>query len=183
MRPEIVTVGHGTLEDASMISLLQGAGVQHVVDVRSLPGSRRNPQYGRQELERWLPAAGIAYSWEPRLGGRRRAAADSPNTALRNEAFKGYADWMGGGECRSGLDSLLEISRRQRTAVMCSETLWWKCHRRLLADALVLLRATGVLHLFHSGRLVPHEPTPEARIAGQRLVYDAGGTIRRSPAS
>ena len=172
----MVTVGHGTLAETELIELLTSAGVAHLVDVRSFPGSRRNPQYGRDQLEHWLPAAGVAYSWEPRLGGRRRPAPGSPNLALRHEAFRAYADHMSTAEFHDGLDALVALATTTSLSVMCAESLWWRCHRRLLADALVLLRSVPVTHLFHDGRLAPHRPTPEARVSDGQLVYDLGVT-------
>jgi uncharacterized protein (DUF488 family) len=172
----IHTVGHGTLSEAALIDLLHAAGIDHVVDVRSFPASRRNPQYGREQLERWLPVAGIGYSWDGRLGGRRRAAADSPNVAWRVEAFRAYADYMATPEFHAGLDSLVELGSTTTAAVMCAEAVWWRCHRRLLADALVVLRDTPVDHLFHDGRTAGHVATPEAHRVDDQLVYDLGGT-------
>jgi uncharacterized protein (DUF488 family) len=170
----LYTVGHGTLPAAAFVELMDGPGVTQIVDVRSYPGSRRNPQYGRAELERWLPAAGIGYTWEPRLGGRRRADATSPHVALRHEAFRGYADHMGRAEFRSALGALVDLAASTPTAVLCSESVWWRCHRRLLADAAVLLHGVPVAHLFHDRRLVAHQPASEARVDGNRLVYDVG---------
>ena len=172
----VSTVGHGTLPEAGLLQLLQEAELGHVVDVRSYPGSRRNPQYGRDQLERWLPAAGFGYSWDGRLGGRRLADPASPNTALRHEAFRGYADHMGTDDFASGLDDLVEVAATAPVAVMCSESLWWRCHRRLLADALVLLRSVEVVHIFHDGRRAAHPPTPEARVVDGQLIYDLGVT-------
>jgi uncharacterized protein (DUF488 family) len=168
------TVGHGTLPQEDFTALVSGAGIEVVVDVRSFPASRRHPQFGREAMERWLPDAGIAYRWEPRLGGRRRARPDSPHGALRVAAFRGYADHMETEEFRDAIDDLLAEGGTRPVAVMCAESVWWRCHRRLLADAVVLLRGTAVEHLFHDGRIDPHRPTPEARVDGRRLVYDGG---------
>jgi uncharacterized protein (DUF488 family) len=168
------TVGHGTLPQEDFTALVSGAGIEVVVDVRSFPASRRHPQFGREAMERWLPDAGIAYRWEPRLGGRRRARPDSPHGALRVAAFRGYADHMETDEFRDAIDDLLAEGGTRPVAVMCAESVWWRCHRRLLADAVVLLRGTAVEHLFHDGRIDPHRPTPEARVDGRRLVYDGG---------
>jgi uncharacterized protein (DUF488 family) len=170
----IYTVGHGTLPGDDFANLLRDGGVAQIVDVRSYPGSRRNPQYGRAELEHWLPAAGVGYTWDRRLGGRRRPAATSPNTALRNAAFRGYADHMDSPEFRAALAELMGRADPTPTAVMCSESVSWRCHRRLLADAAVLLHGVPVVHLFHDGRRSPHQPSPEARVAGDHLVYDLG---------
>ncbi len=177
----LFTVGHGTLPETGFIDLLRNAGVAHAVDVRSYPGSRRNPQYGRTQLERWLPAAGVAYTWEPRLGGRRHPTSTSPNTALRHEAFRGYADHMDTPEFRAALGHLVSAAATSATAVMCSESVWWRCHRRLLADVLELLCGTPVVHLFHDGRQAPHQPSPEARVAGGRLIYDRGAERQQQP--
>jgi uncharacterized protein (DUF488 family) len=168
------TVGHGTLPQEDFTALVSCAGIEVVVDVRSFPASRRHPQFGREAMERWLPDAGIAYRWEPRLGGRRRARPDSPHGALRVAAFRGYADHMETEEFRDAIDDLLAEGGTRPVAVMCAESVWWRCHRRLLADAVVLLRGTAVEHLFHDGRIDPHRPTPEARVDGRRLVYDGG---------
>jgi len=175
-RATVYSVGHGTLAETDLVELLHQAGVAHVVDVRSYPGSRRNPQYGKEQVERWLPAAGIGYSWDGRLGGRRRPDPASPNVALRHEAFRAYADHMSTAEFGEGLDGLVELAVTIPLAVMCAESLWWRCHRRLLSDALVLLRSMQVAHLFHDGRLAPHRPTPEARVIDCQLIYDLGGT-------
>ena len=166
------TVGHGTLMVDELARLVAGAGVEMIVDVRSFPASRRHPLFRREAMERWLPDAGVAYRWEPRLGGRRRPAPDSPHGALRVAAFRGYADHMETAEFRDALDDLLAEAAARPTTVMCAESLWWRCHRRLLADAAVLLRRASVEHLFHDGRLEAHRPMPEARVDGDRLLYD-----------
>jgi uncharacterized protein (DUF488 family) len=170
----LLTVGHGTLEAGALASLLRGAGVARLVDVRTAPGSRRHPHVGRIAMEGWLPAAGIEYRWERDLGGFRRAAADSPNTALRHPAFRGYADHMRTPTFRAALDAVLADAAEAPTAVMCSESLWWRCHRRLIADAASLLGGADVVHLHHGGRLEPHRPTDGVRREGDLLVYDGG---------
>jgi uncharacterized protein (DUF488 family) len=173
----LLTVGHGTLAASEFTSLVTGAGVELLVDVRSYPGSRRHPQFGRDSMADWLPAAGVQYRWERRLGGRRPVRPDSPHVALRNPAFRGYADHMSapGSGFAAALDELVGWAASQRTAVMCAESLWWRCHRRLLADAAVLLRGVDVRHLLHDGRLVAHTVTEGARLADGHLVYDIGG--------
>jgi uncharacterized protein (DUF488 family) len=168
------TVGHGTLPADDFAALVSDAGIGLVVDVRSFPASRRHPQFGREAMERWLPDVGVAYRWEPRLGGRRRPRPDSPHGSLRVPAFRGYADHMETEEFSDAVDELLAEAGTRTAAVMCAESVWWRCHRRLLADAAVLLRGAAVDHLFHDGRLDPHRPTPEARVDGRRLVYDGG---------
>jgi uncharacterized protein (DUF488 family) len=168
----LLSVGHGTLEQDDLVALLRGAGVELVVDVRSFPGSRRNPQFGRETMEAWLPAAGIDYRWERRLGGRRRPARDSPNVVLRHEGFRGYADHMATEPFRTALSEVLAEPRS--SVVLCSESVWWRCHRRLLADAATLLEGVAVDHLMHDGRLHRHTPTEGVRVDGDHLVYDVG---------
>ncbi len=173
-RPTLLTVGHGTLAADRFARLLGDAGVETVVDVRTAPGSRRHPQFSRAELGRWLPPCGIGYRWEPRLGGFRRPGRDSPHVALRHPSFRGYADYMETDDFAAGMARLVAEARQTLVAVMCSESLWWRCHRRLVADAAVLLEGFEVLHLGHDGRLLPHRLTDGVRRDDRRLVYDAG---------
>jgi uncharacterized protein (DUF488 family) len=170
----LVTVGHGTASASELLALLTGAGVARLVDVRTAPGSRRHPQFRRQTMEGWLAEAGVVYRWEPALGGFRRPDPASVNHALRHPAFRGYADHMRTPAFWEALDRLLAEAAEAPTAAMCSETLWWRCHRRLLADAAVLVRRAEVLHLDHRGRLEPHRPTDGVRRDGDLLVYDLG---------
>ncbi len=166
---ELITVGHGRLERDELGALLTGAGVERVVDVRSYPGSRANPDAKREELEQWLPAAGIAYRWEPRLGGRRHLRKDedarSPDTWWRVAAFRAYAAHTRDEDFAAGMTELLAGATEVRTAVMCSESVWWRCHRRLIADVAVLAHERRVEHLMPGGRLNVHEPSPGARLA------------------
>ena len=172
----LLTVGHGTATAEELAELLKGAGVERLVDVRTAPGSRRHPQFVRAAMAAWLPAAGIAYRWERELGGFRKPDPHSVNHALRHPAFRGYADYMRGPRFWAALDRLLAEAAAAPTAAMCSETLWWRCHRRLLADAAVLVRGAEVLHLDHRGRLEPHRPTEGVRRDGDLLAYDVGTT-------
>lgn len=172
-RRTVLTFGHGTASRDKLSSLLADAGVELVVDVRSFPGSRRNPDVLRDALAEWLPAAGIEYRWEPALGGRRRADSESDaDSWWRVEAFRAYATHARTPEFRDGLQRLLADASRHRAAVMCSESLWWRCHRRIVSDVLVLLHGVEVLHLDHSGRLSPHVPAEGARVTEDGLVYD-----------
>lgn len=167
----VLTVGHGTSEQEQLAALLAGAGVARLVDVRRFPGSRRHPHVARAALAAWLPAAGVAYRWAEALGGRRSPSADSVNTGLRNASFRAYADHMGTAAFRAAVDVLLADAAAAPTAVLCSESLWWRCHRRLLADHLVLVAGAAVSHLGHDGRLTPHAVTDTARLHDGDLVY------------
>ena len=177
MAGTLTTVGHGTLDAARFTELLRGAGISALVDVRTAPGSRHNPDFSRAAMERWMAEAGVDYRWEKRLGGFRRGRADSPNVALRHPAFRGYADHMQTGEFRDALDGVLRQAGRAPTAVMCAESVWWRCHRRLVADAAALLHDVEVRHLMHDGTLRPHLPTDGVRRDGDLLVYDAGAQL------
>jgi uncharacterized protein (DUF488 family) len=168
----LLTVGHGTLPAADLAALLGGAGVRRIADVRAFPGSRRHPHVGREQLERWLPEAGVDYRWLPALGGRRRPVPGSRHVALRNDAFRAYADHMATPVFRDGVRELLRLATGAPTAALCSEAVWWRCHRRLVADHVVLLEGVEVHHLLHDGRRTPHAPTSGVRVDGDALVYD-----------
>ena len=171
----LLTYGHGTEPAERTIGLLRAAGVSSLVDIRTAPGSRRNPQFARAALEEWLPAAGIAYRWEKRLGGFRRPGPDNPDVVWREDMFRGYAEHMRTPDFLTAIDAVLEEAEIHQTMVMCSESLWWRCHRRLLADVLVLSHGIGVRHLRHDGQTEPHRVTEGARPGDDGLpVYDAG---------
>lgn len=176
----MLTVGHGTATQQQLTELLRGAGVALVVDVRRFPGSRRHPHVATDRLEQWLPAAGVSYRWEPRLGGRRRVPPDEQEADpwWRVEAFRAYAAYARTEEFRAALSDLLaEVAARPdaSTAIMCSESLWWRCHRRLIADAAVLLHQVRVQHLGHDGNRAEHVPAAGARITPDGLRYDGDG--------
>jgi uncharacterized protein (DUF488 family) len=168
--PTFYTLGHGTQQSDAFTTTLRAAGVACAVDVRRFAGSRRNPQFGLPEMPAWLGAANIAYRALPDLGGRREPLPDSPNTGLRNRGFRGYADWMATPAFRAAFDRLLAIAGEQTAAIFCAETLWWQCHRRLIADAAVLLRGYTVVHLTSATRAT-HVPTPGIVVEGETLVY------------
>lgn len=171
----LITFGHGTASADRIIELLRSAGVTTLIDVRSAPGSRRNPHVARAELERWLPANGISYQWEKRLGGFRRPAQDAPDVAWRETAFRGYAGHMRQPDFLSAIDELLAPPASGEQAVMCSESLWWRCHRRLIADFAEIARGVPVRHLMHDGTQAPHRRSPGVRLrADGLLVYDGG---------
>lgn len=169
---ELLTVGHGTHAQEALAGLLRSADVAAVVDVRIAPGSRRFPQFSRAELERWLPAAGISYRWERRLGGFRKLPQDSPDRALANPSFRAYAAHMRTGEFGAAMAVLVADAAARLTAIMCSESLWWRCHRRLIADHAALIERLRVRHLMPDGRLAVHEPTAGVRVADRQLRYD-----------
>ncbi|WP_043726837.1 DUF488 family protein [Kutzneria sp. 744] len=178
----VLTFGHGTADAEQMTRLLRAAGVRRLVDVRTAPGSRHNPDATRDAMSRWLPEAGIDYRWDKRLGGWRKPRPDTPDTALRNRAFSGYAGHMRSPEFLAAIDDLLTTAAEEPTTVMCAESVWWRCHRKMIADFLVLVREIEVCHLMHDGTLRPHHTSPEARPAaeGNLLVYDAGQSPLKS---
>jgi uncharacterized protein (DUF488 family) len=167
---EILTVGHSTHQPDAFVGLLHGAGVEALVDVRRYPGSRRMPWFGEAQLRRSLTEAGIEYVHAGELGGRRQPIPGSPNGGWEVGQFQGYADHMASEEFAAGLERLTALARERRTAVMCAEAQWRRCHRRLVADALVA-RGWDVLHLDARGRTEPHPLTEFAVIAGDRLTY------------
>ena len=146
------TIGHGTLEAGQVADLLLASDVRQLVDVRRFPASRRNPQFARSRMDEWLHEYGITYRWEPDLGGFRRPDTSSRNTGLRNLSFRGYADYMTSAAFQHALERLVSDARASRTAILCSETVWWRCHRRLIADALTLVVGIDVSHIAHDGR-------------------------------
>jgi Protein of unknown function, DUF488 len=144
--------------------------IEALVDVRRFPGSRRLPQFGSALLEQSLSDKGIAYIWLPSLGGRRKALADSPNNGWRNESFRGYADHIASEEFADGLNELLGLAGGIRTAIMCAELLWWRCHRRLIADVLVSI-GVEVNHIRDAKVTEAHKITPPGRVVDGVLTY------------
>ncbi|GAA1624741.1 DUF488 domain-containing protein [Georgenia ruanii] len=171
----LLTVGHGRLDRPALVALLRGASVAEVVDVRRFPGSRANPDVRREALEAWLPAAGIGYRWEDRLGGRRhlRRADPAPDTWWDVDAFRAYAAWTRTADFRAALADLLAEAAQRRVAIMCSETVWWRCHRRLICDVAVLAHGVEVWHLMPDGARRAHVVAAGARLAGpEEVVWD-----------
>lgn len=169
----MLTFGHGNATQEELAALIRNAGVQRVADVRAFPKSRAHPHVWAERLAEWIPQeTGAAYEWRRELGGFRKGRPDSPNVALRHPSFRFYADYMQTPAFMHALDELVQSAKSGPTAIMCSESLWWRCHRRLIADALVLLRGVGVKHLMHNGTLQEHQPTAGVRRAGNILVYD-----------
>jgi uncharacterized protein (DUF488 family) len=171
MTGTVYSIGHGTASAGDFTRALTDAGVRLVADIRSSPGSRRNPQFGASALRDTLAAAGIEYVHLSGLGGRRAPHPDSPHTGLRVAAFRGYADHMATDEFRADLARLEEFARLVPTAFMCAETLWWKCHRRLLADRMTADGWT-VVQLRVGGAPELHRLTDAARVEQGRLSYD-----------
>ena len=168
----IWTIGHSTRAAEELGAVLRAHGIECVLDVRRFPGSRRLPQFQQAALEASLADIGIAYAWVKELGGRRRAAPDSPNTGWRHPAFRAYADHLATTEFADGLATLLDVGTGLRTVVMCAEVLWWRCHRRLISDVLVALRYP-VVHIRDAAHAEPHRLTAPARLVRGRLRYDA----------
>ncbi|GAB1596262.1 DUF488 domain-containing protein [Lysobacter claricitrinus] len=164
------TVGHSTHPWDAFVAILRSAGIEAIADVRRFAGSRRHPQFGGDAMAAALPAAGIDYTAFPDLGGRRTPRRDSPNTAWRNDAFRGYADYMATPEYERARGRLAELAASKRTAVMCAEAVWWQCHRSLISDDFKS-RGWTVLHLQPGGRVQEHPYTAAARIEEGRLVY------------
>lgn len=176
---ELLTIGHSTHELDDFVALLRGAEIACVADIRRYPGSRRNPQYSRDELPGSLAAEGIAYEHLPELGGRRSRAkgGGALNTGWRVAAFAAYADHLRTEEFARGRARLSALAQERRTAIMCAEAPWWRCHRRLVADAFHVSGWT-VLHVMPDGRLVAHEP-PDFMVVGIDGIpaYPAGGQL------
>jgi uncharacterized protein (DUF488 family) len=168
---EILTVGHSTHTFDRFAGLLELNGIRQLVDVRKVPKSGRMPWFRGEALAESLPHAGVAYVHEPRLGGFRRPLPDTPNAGWLVGAFRGYADHMDSDEFRAGLAEVESLARGRRTAIMCAEAQWTRCHRRLVSDALVV-RAWSVLHVDSNGRTRPHSLTDFAVVVdGERLQY------------
>jgi uncharacterized protein (DUF488 family) len=168
----IFTIGHSTRSIETFIRLLKAHGIGRVIDVRTIPRSRHNPQFARALLSPALHRARIHYRHMPGLGGLRKARRDSRNTGWRNASFRGYADYMEGPVFAASLDRVIVFSKRERVVLMCAEAVPWRCHRALIADAL-LVRGLSVFEITSGVRARPHTLTPWARVAGTRLTYPA----------
>jgi len=166
------TAGHSTHRADEFVALLRSHEVQAVADVRRFPGSRRHPHFAREALERLLAEHGIGYHGMPELGGRRTPREDSPNTGWRVAAFRGYADYMDTADFAAAFDALRQLAAGTRVAIMCAEALWWQCHRRLIADALVA-RGDRVVHIGSSGAAEEHRLIAPATLRAGRLSYAA----------
>jgi uncharacterized protein (DUF488 family) len=167
----LYTIGHSTRPLEELTGALQAHQIQTLVDIRAFPMSRRLPQFNRDSLEQTLPAAGIRYQWMKALGGyRKKILEESPNMALRNQSFRNYADYMLTAEFEQTISDLLALAETSRTAYMCAERLYFRCHRMLVSDWLVA-HGHQVLHIDASGPVKSHSLTAEARIVDGRLIY------------
>ncbi|HEY3218719.1 MAG TPA: DUF488 domain-containing protein [Candidatus Limnocylindria bacterium] len=169
----IWTIGHGARPIGDFLAILRDSKVVTLVDVRTVPGSRRHPQFGQAALRASLTDVGIAYMHLPGLGGRREPRPDSPHTALKIDAFRGYADHMASPEFQREIGQLMAVATATSTAYMCAETPWSECHRRMLSDALTVA-GWDVTHLIDMGRSEPHRLWDVARVVDGSLVYDGG---------
>jgi uncharacterized protein (DUF488 family) len=170
MTETVWTIGHSTRSFEELVGTLQSVEIELVVDVRRLPGSRRLPQFDSAVLETTLGERGISYRWISGLGGRRRPLPDAARTAWTHPAFAAYAGHVNTEEFAEGLTELLLLAGGLRTAIMCAEVLWWRCHRRIIADVLVSL-GVPVVHLFAPGKCETHRLAPPARLVRGRLSY------------
>jgi hypothetical protein len=185
-KPKLVlTIGHSTRDLEVFIGLLQAHAAACVADVRTVPRSRHNPQFNKENLPDALRAAGIAYEHMPGLGGLRHTHADSPNKGWRNASFRGYADYMQTDEFQENLETLIARASKDRVALMCAEAVPWRCHRSLIADALTA-RSIRVEHILSGVRTQTHTLTPWACVRGKRITYPDQGAAsleKRSPAT
>jgi uncharacterized protein (DUF488 family) len=170
MTMTIWTIGHSTRTSDEFLAVILAHEIEAVVDVRRMPGSRRMPQFNSDALSTSLASRGVAYQWIPALGGRRRPNPDSPNTGWRHSAFRAYADYTASEEFADGLFELVIIAEGLRTAIMCAEVLWWRCHRRIVADVLTSI-GERVEHIQDSGPAELHKLAAPARMVKGVLTY------------
>ena len=178
----IFTIGHSTRTFNQFLELLLAHGVERVIDIRTIPRSRRNPQYSLDTLGPALEADGIKYVHLKELGGLRRPKPDSKNVGWRNASFRGYADYMATPEFEMALSRAIKLSQNKPSAMMCAEAVPWRCHRSLVADALTA-RKFAVKHIMSANIANEHELTPFAQVRGEQVTYPSEKTARRKPAS
>ena len=166
----IYTIGHSTRTTEQFLALLKAHGIEELVDVRTIPRSRHNPQFGTEELAASLQQAGIAYTHLGKLGGLRHASKDSVNLGWQNTSFRGFADYMATPEFTSGLDELTPLAEQKTVAIMCAEAVPWRCHRSLIADALTI-QGWQVLHIQSRKTASPHELTTFVKVQDGKLTY------------
>ncbi|WHZ24471.1 MAG: DUF488 domain-containing protein [Nitrospira sp.] len=170
--PKLWTVGHSTRSSEEFVALLSAHEIHRLIDIRRYPGSRRYPHFNSDCLAESLSAVGLGYEHLPELGGRRRARPDSPNGGWKNTSFRGYADYMQTEEFRRGVEKVMACGSKERTVIMCAEAVPWRCHRSLIADALVT-HGWEVVHIMGAGKVQTHRLTSFAVVQGDRLVYPA----------
>jgi uncharacterized protein (DUF488 family) len=168
----IYTIGHSTRTIEQFLELLKAHGIQQIVDVRTVPKSRHNPQFGKEALAASLEQAGIAYTHLEKLGGLRHSSKDSVNLGWQNSSFRGFADYMATPEFQAGLDELKALTEKKTVAIMCAEAVSWRCHRSLIADALTT-QGWQVLHIQSRKTAQPHELTPFLKVQDGKLTYPA----------
>jgi len=166
----IYTIGHSTRTIEQFIELLKAHDIEELVDVRTVPRSRHNPQFGAEELAASLQRAGIAYTHLAKLGGLRHASKDSVNLGWQNISFRGFADYMATSEFQAGLDELKALAEKKTIVIMCAESVPWRCHRSLIADALAV-QGWQVLHIQSRKTASPHEPTTFLKVQDGKLTY------------
>jgi uncharacterized protein (DUF488 family) len=166
----IYTIGHSTRTIEQFIELLRAHGIEELVDVRTIPRSRHNPQFGTEELAASMQQAGIAYKHLGKLGGLRHTSKDSVNLGWQNTSFRGFADHMSTPEFQAGLDELKSLAEKKTVAIMCAEAVSWRCHRSLIADALTV-QGWQVLHIQSRKTASPHEPTPFLKVQDGKITY------------
>lgn len=178
----IFTIGHSTRPIEEFVELLRANGVERLIDIRAIPKSRRNPQFNADALAGALKPAGIGYAHLKELGGLRHARRDSPNMGWRNASFRGYADYMQTDEFQRALDSAIALADEKPSALMCAEAVPWRCHRSLVADALVV-RGIAALEIVNNSPPNPHKLTPFARVRGTAITYpaDESGNLFAAP--
>lgn len=170
----IWTIGHSTHPMDEFVAMLNSFDICLLADIRRFPGSKKYPHFNKETLSTALPAHGIAYRHLEELGGRRKARPDSENTALRHPAFRGYADYMETDEFKTAVGALEELALEQRSVMMCSEAVWWRCHRSLVSDYLKV-RGWNVMHIMSVGRSTEHPFTSAAQLANGTLSYKGLG--------
>jgi uncharacterized protein (DUF488 family) len=176
----VLTIGHSTRTLEEFVAILKAHDVARLIDVRTIPKSRRVPHFNAESLAHELPAQGIEYLHMKSLGGLRHPAKDSVNAGWRNASFRGYADYMATDEFRQGIERLLELAHEKHSAIMCAEAVPWRCHRSLIGDAL-LVRGIQVEDILSAKVIRPHVLTPFAKVRGVDLTYPAEGTLELFP--
>lgn len=178
--PKVYTIGHSTRTLEELVEALHSHGVRAVADVRRFPGSRRLPWFAAENLAVALPTMELEYLPFPDLGGRRRTSADSPNTGWRNASFRGYADYMQTPEFAVALERLIKKASSRPTAIMCAEAVPWRCHRSLIADAM-LVRGWEALDIYDAKKASAHKLTPFAKVEGTQITYPAAASPAPEP--